>query len=358
MTEQDRPLDAGAHYNLAVRTRDALLSSGGPTDVELLVRRFGFEIVYDPEHGPDWAEIFIDGDQAALIQLAQFLEVLPKTNVNDESAPDTTVDAYTELVSAETALRDVIRVAVPLWEDQLGTEAVQKLTNRRTEENRRRDGISVSQDLLDYTEIYQLQKLISTNWEAVSPIMDDRKRTEVYLDLIFDVRNTIGHSRPVVPSERLLLAGAAGQIQNQLAKYRGGVDGSALYYSSIDSARDSSGTSGNPKLMDPHRDRGNDGRLEVGEVIAFELAATDPRGRELRWSMHVTKEDRAFSYSSFDQRAASTGNQTRIEWEVARRDVGEEIDVVIVLRNSSEFQRSQGRGDVRVFHYRVSPPLT
>src|SRR4051812_45425896 len=40
-------------------------------------------------------------------------------------------------------------------------------------------------------------------------ILDDKKRTDVYLRIILDVRNSVGHSRPLFASERLLLAGAA-----------------------------------------------------------------------------------------------------------------------------------------------------
>jgi hypothetical protein len=115
-------------------------------------------------------------------------------------------------VAAETALRDVIRLAIPGWQSQLESDDIQKLEAKRTEEDKKRDGITVSQDLLDYSEVYLLRKLIDKNWDAVKPVLDDKKRTDVYLDIVLEVRNTIGHSRPVVSSERLLLAGAAGQI--------------------------------------------------------------------------------------------------------------------------------------------------
>ena len=78
------------------------------------------------------------------------------------------IDAYAELVSAETALRDVIRIGVPNWIEDLDADAVAKLEAKRTEEDNRRDGIRVSQDLLDYTEIYELQKIINKHWEVVS----------------------------------------------------------------------------------------------------------------------------------------------------------------------------------------------
>jgi len=123
------------------------------------------------------------------------------------------VDAYTELVAAETEIRDVVRLAVPGWHVQFTPVELETLENKRAEDNKKHDGITVSQDLLDYTEIHQLTALVHKNWESVKPVLDDKRRTETYLRIIMDVRNTIGHSRPVVPSERLLLAGAAGQAR-------------------------------------------------------------------------------------------------------------------------------------------------
>ncbi|WP_139169822.1 hypothetical protein [Mycolicibacterium fluoranthenivorans] len=149
------------------------------------------------------------------------------------------VDAYAELISAETALRAIIRLAVPNWMNDLNSSAVASLEAKLAEEAKRRDGIQVSQDLLDYTEIYELQTIINKHWDAVKPILDDKKRTDVYLGIIFDVRNSIGHSRPVYGAERLLLAGAAGQIRNQLARYKAHSDGPQRHYPSLDSARDS-----------------------------------------------------------------------------------------------------------------------
>lgn len=68
-------------------------------------------------------------------------------------------DAYTELVAAEMALRAAIRI--PLrneWQSTFTPEDIQKLETKRAEEGRRRDGVTVSQDLLDYTEVYHSRR--------------------------------------------------------------------------------------------------------------------------------------------------------------------------------------------------------
>lgn len=363
MTETDQLLAPGAHYELVIATRDALWEGNRDySDIELMVTRFGFQIIEDDHNGPNWGRTLMDGDQANLIQLARFLKTAPDPMPEDEATSaelnSAGVDAYTELVAAETALRDVVRLAVPDWQSQLEPEDIQKLETKRLEEDKKRDGITVSQDLLDYSEVYLLQKLIGKNWPAVKPILDDKARTEVYLGIIFDIRNTIGHSRPVVPSERLLLAGAAGQIRNQLARYRSSQDGAAMYYSSIDSARDSAGQDANRGISYPSTaDRTSVPRFDVGDEIEFELAGTDPRDRELTWSLHVYP-DLPMSPNWDATRESATGGRVRLKWTVAHTDVGELRYVAIFLRNSSRYQRNRaGYDDACFFNYHVNPPL-
>lgn len=309
---------------------------------------------------PDWGRTLLDGDPANLVRLAQYLGTAPKSAEPEAESTVESVDAYTELVAAETALRDVIRLAIPGWQSQLESDDIQKLEAKRTEEDKKRDGITVSQDLLDYSEVYLLRKLIDKNWDAVKPVLDDKKRTDVYLDIVLDVRNTIGHSRPVVSSERLLLAGAAGQIRNQLARYRSSRDGSASHYSSIDSARDNFGTDGGGDVnLYPVQATCDTPRLEVGDKVTFTLEATDPRGREVDWSGYLVAGDRSpGAYKVYGPpRFTGGGSSTVLHWTVSENDVGERVTMVIVLKNASSYQRRDGIDDARQFVYHVNPPL-
>lgn len=351
------PLKPGLHFELIIAVRRAMIERIANSDVGLLLHRFGI-----PTDDSDTLnDALSETDESRLIDLGEYLGVVETASDPGDPEPTPSVDAYTELVAAETALRDVIRAVVPGWQSQLEPNAVQILVERRAEEDKRRDGISVSQDLLDYTEIYQLKALVNDNWEATKVVLDDKKRTDVYLGIILDVRNTIGHSRPVVPSERLLLAGAAGQIRNQLARYRSSQDGSALHYSSIDSARDMSGRNGFPHDTFPASVGQDLPRVDVGDEIAFEVAGTDPRNRELNWSLYVGSNLTATlaRWNTTESRAECTGTRGTLTWKVPPADVGEKRYAVIVLRNSSNYQRHDtGKyDDARFFCYHVNPPL-
>ena len=348
-------LAAGEKFDLAIAARDALLKKIEGADRTSLLKAFG--IHDDPEWS--WTDTLLNAGAERLVALAVYLGV-PVPGVRDEvRAQDDVgpVDAYAELVAAETALRDVIRLAVPAWTADLGDDDLQKLRDKRAEEDKKRDGIAVSQDLLDYTEVYQIQKIIEKNWLVVKPVLDDKKRTEVYLGIIFDIRNTIGHSRPVVPAERLLLAGAAGQIRNQLARYRSSLDGSASHYSSIDSARDSLGQDGLTHLANARVGLASSVRIEVGDVIEFELAATDPRGRVLEWTLFSSSTPSFGLMARMTERGRKTGTRATMTWTVDTTDVGEQTEVVIRLRNASQYQRNEGYDDARAFYFKVNPPV-
>lgn len=290
---------------------------------------------------------------------------------SQEPTPDTTgkylPDPYTELVAAETALRSAIRLALRNdWQKSFTEDELKRLEDKRTEEGKRRDGVAVSQDLLDYTEVYHFERIIiKKHWQQLQPILNDQQRTRVYLGIIADVRNTIAHSRPVVPAERLLLAGAAGQIQNQLADYRSKVDGPERHYASIDSARDSFGNEGltgdpelHPRGSGMFGAKNNFRRLEVDDEVAFELEATDPRGRDLIWKFYSLPEQAIsmFVDAEFRPLGQLTGNRVRFTWRVSPNEVGEQRQIVITVENGGVHHRVRSWDDGCLFYYAVNPP--
>ena len=389
VTGDETPLSPAEHFRFARDTLAALRTQVGLGERHALVRAFGIDV--STGFGADWLNSFVAVDQQKLLDLANYLEnesrvfeepseLIEEDFVDDEGdeAETTddefvdqidpsaaTIDAYAELVSAETALRDVIRTAVPLWQNDYTSDDIANLEAKRVEEDKRRDGIAVSQDLLDYTEIYELQKIINKHWgSGVQAVLDDKKRTDVYLGVILDVRNSIGHSRPVYASERLLLAGAAGQIRNQLARYRASADGPVRHYPSLNSARDSMGNEepSNPSFMG--RGSGYFGppppptpRLEVGDAVTFELEATDPRGRDLIWRAHIIPSNTSAAvFASSPVVGEATGDRVAITWTIGEDDVGENRQIAIILANVGRYHRHGSFDDACAFTYHVNPP--
>lgn len=76
------------------------------------------------------------------------------------------------LRSIETALRLVIRdiLGRDAWFKAKGVPDVEKLRERQDEERRRRDGVVLSDDLLNFTETYHLTEMIEKNWDQFKPV--------------------------------------------------------------------------------------------------------------------------------------------------------------------------------------------
>lgn len=359
-------MDKAERLKLVLRLRNELSENVPWEDQNLALKTFEIGSLPETDYDPGLGDILVAADDSNLLALADYLGVeVPSAPVAAEPELDATrIDAYAELVAAETALRDVVRASLgDRWRDDFNADQISALESRRNEEDKRRDGITVSQDLLDYTETYHLKSMLNKHWSDVKPILDDKARAAVYLDILLDVRNTIAHSRPVMPPERLLLAGAARQIQNQLAKYRSSRNGPGDHYASINSAKDSMGTDGHEYIGLPIR-RGDPGspvpvipRLNVGDTIEFELSGSDPRGRDLNWRGWHRDGSGFFSISNATADFESRGNVVVFKWVVSEFEVGENHVVVFALANTGKYHLIDGRDDARQFTYHVNPPL-
>jgi hypothetical protein len=282
---------------------------------------------------------------------------LPEPAQDEAIPPAHEIDTYSELVAAETAFREIVRSAIgPAWIDDFKPDEIddskpdksEALREKHAAEEKRRDGVSVSQDLLDYTEAYHLESLILKHWDKTGPILKDKKRTEVYLNLMLDVRNTIAHARPVVPFERHMLAGIAGQVQNLISRYRSESETADAYYASINYVRDSfgdEGTRGGGGELQPRK------RLKVGQVVTFECSATDPYDRDIAWDFTLFGPSRAVPLGNAD------GATTTFEWAVDSQHYGEGCRLTIAMGNNSPYKRNVGNDDTVSFYYDVSPPV-
>lgn len=260
------------------------------------------------------------------------------------------MDPMQALRSAETALRLAItRVLGDSWALAAGAPEVKSLEKKRDEEKARRDGAVASQDLLDYTETYQLTHLIQKNWEVFKPVFQDSKRTFVYFGILLDVRNTVAHSRDLLKFEKDLLAGISGQIRNQVALFRSEQDESTRYYPLFERIVDSFGTVGENTLADPPSNR-----IDVGAELHFSGSAFGANGTPVTWKLQRTKRGK---YVSTESMRIGTGDRLEYTYVISEEDVSEDLFIGVLLSNDSPYHRhGTSYDDVRFFRYKVNPP--
>jgi len=268
------------------------------------------------------------------------------------------------LRSVEIALRLLVREVLGAsgWGSAPGAPNAEKLSERREEEQKRRDGSVAPDSLLEYTETFHLTELILKNWESFKPVFADLNRTRTFFGILEDVRNAIAHSRDLVPFERDLIAGVSGQLRNQIALYRGRPGTSTQYYPAIEAITDSFGIEaiGGLDSLDEYDFVRRTGiRLEVGDVIRFKGRAFNAGSLPTQWFISWASRTDFFH----SRTVVALGDDVEFAYTVTEDDVSEKLTIMILITTESKYhRRNQEYGfgsydDIRGFGYAVNPPL-
>ncbi|MEU4564456.1 hypothetical protein AB0F72_39260 [Actinoplanes sp. NPDC023936] len=263
------------------------------------------------------------------------------------------------LRSIETALRLLIIdvLGESSWLSSPGAPDPGRLEEKQSEEAKRRDGVFVSQNLIDYAETYHLTAMVEKSWEKFKPALKDRGRTLAFFGILEDIRNSVAHSRELAPFERDLISGISGQIRSQVSIYRSQQVRDGRYYPLIEAVKDNFGSEGQ---TDQGRGIRRTMRLDVGQTLTFEGSAFSARNKAVRWQV-VPKVDSIFG--AHDEKAidAGEGETFRFDYTVKEQDVHETFAVEIRIAADSRFHRYGGNSpvgfdDSRMFLYAVNPP--
>ena len=245
----------------------------------------------------------------------------------------------------ETVLRRAVRqVLGDSWHDGTGVDRA-KLQERREEERKRRTGATVEVDLLSYTHLYELHKIIRKRWEDFKPVFGKKERFFVYMERLEDFRNAPMHCRALLPFEQALLEGIAGELRNELTLWRSSQAPDMSWYPTVESITDSLGnliTSGNCRTPS---------RLQVGDEITFRCIGWDPQDRELTWTLN------GMAMHFGPQLDQQVGSEVTLTWHISPAHVAESPIVTISMLSSGEYHREPSGCDFSVtVIYAVDPP--
>jgi hypothetical protein len=248
----------------------------------------------------------------------------------------------------ERVLRDLVRTVLgDGWKSHASVDLA-KLEAKRTEDSAKRRGSIVSSDLLEYIEFYQLKEIIVGQWEAFAPALGKRKYVDVYLDRLDGFRNPAMHSRPLLTFERQLIEGIVGEFRNLVTIYRSTQGPDMKYYPEIEEIIDSFGRVKTNEEREGKMDR-EPLVVNIGDVITFQVKATDPQGRTLHWELFTGMQS---------DRSIATGSEATLIWKVQSNDVREKVTVQIWVKSDGEHHRYGPRGydDFMDFYFSVPPP--
>ncbi|WP_146081198.1 hypothetical protein [Pseudoclavibacter sp. AY1H1] len=239
-------------------------------------------------------------------------------------------------------------------QEAVSAETIAKWEARRLEEERKRTtrGVAaVASDPLAYAEFYELVGLVKKNWNDVAPALGKKAVTGALLDRFDDLRNTVAHSRDLLPFEEALLAGISGEIRNRVTLYMSTQAPSGEHFARIEEVVDSFGNriDGVATLQTSNPYVQCDQVLEVGDVVTFRCRGTDPHGRGLRWHLAVAP-------GGVDQ-VIVEGDEVELRWTIEPRHVSSRSYAIVHLVADSAFHRwTEGVEGMGLFFYQITPP--
>lgn len=204
------------------------------------------------------------------------------------------MDVTQALRDTENALRDFIAATLERslgreWLDNCGVtpERIARWKERKSEEQRRQEAGVVDERLLYYADFYDLKTILKKHWEGdFSETLGKWSRFEVFFDELACYRDPDAHRRELLPHQRSLVLGIAGDIRSRIIRWHSRREKVDDCFPRIESARDSLGYQWLPSMeMDTSYGPGTN--LHPGDEIDFVVTARDPEDLPLEYRLEV-----------------------------------------------------------------------
>ena len=262
------------------------------------------------------------------------------------------LDITQTLKDTENSLRDFIAATLEKsigseWPAQSGVtpERLRKWQERKEAEGKRQPGGFVESRLIYYADFYDIQTILEKHWGKFAEALGDWKTIRVYLSELEKLRDPDAHRRELLPHQKHLAVGIAGEIRTRLIRYRSKLETSEDYFPRIESARDSlgniAGGGASSNIFAPQI-------LRPDDVIDFVITASDPKGAPLEYAMQV--EDRKWPPIWQSQNTFSV--------RILECHIGKSTEIVFYIKGTGPHHALSDRDDSCRFFYTVLPQKT
>ncbi|NDK30624.1 Swt1 family HEPN domain-containing protein [Nesterenkonia haasae] len=261
------------------------------------------------------------------------------------------------LRSVETRLRLIIAERLGSgWADMLPDGQQRRLRTWRDNDAKKRGPHVSRDDLIDYTMTGELGRVVVDNWSLFQDVFPERDEFNWLMRTIESVRNTVAHSRELLPYERDLLSGAAGRINQLVAAHRASSHDSRSYFPLIERLQDDLG---NNWAKHSTEETAFGGRVDVGTMLILQCASTPVRGKVLVWQLWREPDCHSFMVPDRDPDMTTDGEKVEFSYVIRPEDISENFALHLTLRTNSAYTRSTGYGqdfdDMRLLTYSVNP---
>jgi hypothetical protein len=200
------------------------------------------------------------------------------------------MDITQSLKDTENSLRDFITSILSNqygkdWIERCGVspDRLKHWADREEEEKKRQRFGTIENRLIYYADFYDIQTILKKNWDLFTDALGEWKVIEVWLCELEKLRNPDAHRRELLPHQKQLAAGIAGELRTRIIRYRSKMETPEDYFPRIENVRDNLGnvwSAGNHKITIY-----TELILHPGDIIEYVITAADPLGQDLKYGI-------------------------------------------------------------------------
>jgi hypothetical protein len=261
-------------------------------------------------------------------------------------------DVTQALKDAENTIRDFISFILSQtlgtdWENKCGVppDRLARWKERKSSELKRQDSGAADERLIYYADFYDLKTILHKNWQHFSPALGDWKTTEVWLSELEKLRDPEAHRRELLPHQKNLILGIAGEFRTRIARYRSRKETSDSYYPRIEFAADNLGNICKP---DENKYVRTGLKLRPGDVLEFVVTASDPLGEDIQYQFTFGAGSPGHSYE--------WTKENTFTFVVEEKHVNKLCFARLVIRSKRKYHAHSTYDDDVEFTYEVLPP--
>ena len=261
------------------------------------------------------------------------------------------MDITQSLKDTENSLRDFISTILfnkfgRDWIEHCGVpdERLNKWADRAEEERKRQKFGTIENRLIYYADFYDIKTILKKNWNLFVDALGEWKVIEVWLDELDKLRNPDAHRRELLPHQKQLAAGIAGEIRTRIIRYRSKLETPEDYFPRIENVRDNLGNIWSAGQIQITIYTGL--ILHPGDIIEYVITAADPLGQDLKYGISRNPGPNTIKYQK----------SNTIAYLVLPRDVGRLFNLSLCIISHRQYHAiGDFCDDLIEFSYSVLP---
>jgi len=160
-------------------------------------------------------------------------------------------------------------------------DRIEKWKDKRETAKKKNKGILLENELLYYSDFYDLKTIITKNWELFLDILKDKKRFEIFFSEIENYRNTLAHGRNLISSQENLLKGITSDLKNSITIYHNRNEMKDDFFIQIIKVSDNLGNTWENTMSEPIP------TLRIGDEYELFIDANDPKDRKVSYNLDI-----------------------------------------------------------------------